>query len=384
MKEAIKDQRVNIIRAFNKDPKKGIEQIKNIGKIYQQQDLSTEIAEFFKNEKSSLDLAAVGDYLGSPHQENKLVLSHFVQQMDFKNKPFTGALREFLQAFKLPGEAQAIDRVMEKFAEQYIKDNPNQKEIDGKDAAYVLAFQVIMLNTDLHNPAIKKHMTIGQLKSNLSGINHDKDFDPTFLESIYSDIKAKPFELNFIQTPPGIEIKSTALNHDNTFQRMLSQIDNPSKPKTPDFLPKDLQQDANLKIEYKEAQSQKLKHAKAIPFLKLLMGYEGSIKITNNQGSVNVSIYKPNIISSILFGKKPRVTIEPGDKNESSLDLCAKVAANFKTQPTSFKSTYDYEKTDIQQAFNKAQARLQSSEPTFLARTSGGDLSKQPNAAMHK
>ena len=49
----------------------------------------------------------------------------FVDLMDFEGLPFVDALRMFLQAFRLPGEAQKIDRFMLKFAERYIAGNPH-------------------------------------------------------------------------------------------------------------------------------------------------------------------------------------------------------------------------------------------------------------------
>ena len=47
----------------------------------------------------------------------------FVDLLDLKNLAFVDALRIFLQAFRLPGEAQKIDRYMLKFAERYIAGN---------------------------------------------------------------------------------------------------------------------------------------------------------------------------------------------------------------------------------------------------------------------
>ena len=47
----------------------------------------------------------------------------FVDMMDFTNLSFTNALRTFLQAFRLPGEAQKIDRFMLKFADRYMANN---------------------------------------------------------------------------------------------------------------------------------------------------------------------------------------------------------------------------------------------------------------------
>ena len=58
-----------------------------------------------------------------------------------------------LQGFRLPGEAQKIDRLMEKFAERFVKCNP--ASFKSADVAYVLAYSVILLNTDAHNPQVR-------------------------------------------------------------------------------------------------------------------------------------------------------------------------------------------------------------------------------------
>lgn len=54
------------------------------------------------------------------------------------------------------GEAQKIDRIMEKFAERYCCDNPGA--FRSADGAYLLAFALIMLNTDAHNPQADKKL----------------------------------------------------------------------------------------------------------------------------------------------------------------------------------------------------------------------------------
>lgn len=61
----------------------------------------------------------IGDYLGQ-HEEFQLSVMHaYVDDMKFVNMKFDQAIREFLKGFRLPGEAQKIDRIMEKFAERY-------------------------------------------------------------------------------------------------------------------------------------------------------------------------------------------------------------------------------------------------------------------------
>jgi brefeldin A-inhibited guanine nucleotide-exchange protein len=65
--------------------------------------------------------------------------------------------RRYLDGFRLPGEAQKIDRLMEKFAERFVHCNPDT--FKSADVAYVLAYSVIMLNTDAHNPGVKNKMS---------------------------------------------------------------------------------------------------------------------------------------------------------------------------------------------------------------------------------
>ena len=55
------------------------------------------------------------------------------------------AVRAYLSSFRLPGEAQKIDRIMESFSAAYCSQNPSV--FANSDAAYVLAFAIIMLNT---------------------------------------------------------------------------------------------------------------------------------------------------------------------------------------------------------------------------------------------
>jgi hypothetical protein len=47
-----------------------------------------------------------------------------VRQFDFETLTLDRALRKFVTAFKLPGEAQMIDRLMEAFARHFCTCNP--------------------------------------------------------------------------------------------------------------------------------------------------------------------------------------------------------------------------------------------------------------------
>ena len=66
---------------------------------------------------------------------------------------FEDAIRQFLESFKLPGEAQKIIRILEAWSRQFYAQCPGI--FSGADAVYILAISVIMLNTDKHNPAVR-------------------------------------------------------------------------------------------------------------------------------------------------------------------------------------------------------------------------------------
>lgn len=64
------------------------------------------------------------DFITDRDPDNVATMHAFVDYMNFQDLKFTDALRTFLQAFRLPGEAQKIDRYMLKYAERYIACNP--------------------------------------------------------------------------------------------------------------------------------------------------------------------------------------------------------------------------------------------------------------------
>ena len=84
---------------------------------------------------------------------------------------------------------------MEKFAERYTNQNPSV--FPTADAAFILAFSVIMLNTDLHNPAIKeeRRMTKEGFIRNNRGICDGQDLPEELLTSIFDRIKTDPISL---------------------------------------------------------------------------------------------------------------------------------------------------------------------------------------------
>ena len=67
---------------------------------------------------------------------------------------FESSFRMFLESFRLPGEAQKIARVMEAFGAEYYAQCPDV--FHDPDVVYVLAYSTILLNTDQHNPMVRR------------------------------------------------------------------------------------------------------------------------------------------------------------------------------------------------------------------------------------
>ena len=171
---------------FNAKPKDGLAYLDKIGLVDSSYPREEGIARFLKD-CPRLDKKLLGDYLSRP--DNIKVLQSFMSLFDFTDKPIAEALRELLETFRLPGEAQQIDRITQTFAKAYFNAKP--AAIASEDAVYVLAFSVIMLNTDLHNPQNRRRMTVEDYRRNLRGVNDGKDFDPEYLGAIYDTIRRR-------------------------------------------------------------------------------------------------------------------------------------------------------------------------------------------------
>ncbi|KAL1193725.1 Brefeldin A-inhibited guanine nucleotide-exchange protein 5 [Cardamine amara subsp. amara] len=177
------------ISEFNRNSVKGIEYL-IANKLVERNPSS--VAQFLRS-TSSLNKVMIGDYLGQ-HEEFPLAVMHaYVDSMKFSEMKFHSAIREFLKGFRLPGEAQKIDRIMEKFAERYCADNPGL--FKNADTAYVLAYAVIMLNTDAHNPMVWPKMSKSDF-TRMNATNDPEDCAPTeLLEEIYDSIVQEEIKL---------------------------------------------------------------------------------------------------------------------------------------------------------------------------------------------
>ncbi|ETL82915.1 hypothetical protein F442_17634 [Phytophthora nicotianae P10297] len=114
-----------------------------------------EIAEFLL-EMPHTDPKMVGQVLGEPDAKSMSVLHEYASGFQFEGVPFDIALRVYLSRFELPREAQKIDRILQAFAKAYYASNLDSDECPSEDAVYTLAFSVLLLNTDAHNPKLSR------------------------------------------------------------------------------------------------------------------------------------------------------------------------------------------------------------------------------------
>ncbi|OWZ01288.1 hypothetical protein PHMEG_00027356 [Phytophthora megakarya] len=114
-----------------------------------------EIAEFL-HEMPHSDAKTIGQVLGEPDEKSLSVLHEYANGFHFEAVPFDIALRVYLSRFELPSEAQKIDRILQAFAKAYFISNPDSEQCPTEDAVYTLAFSVLLLNTDAHNPTLAR------------------------------------------------------------------------------------------------------------------------------------------------------------------------------------------------------------------------------------
>ncbi|KDO35012.1 hypothetical protein SPRG_01075 [Saprolegnia parasitica CBS 223.65] len=181
--------------AETKSFKKALEYLIAMGLI---KETPRDITSFLRIYHTFFDESDIGDYLGEGDEEFKLhVRLTYARAISFTGMTLVEALRHYLTngGFKLPGEAQKIARMVEAFAQCYY-DDTHGASFGSSDTIMILAYSIIMLNTDLHNPQVKKNkMSKDQFVKNNRGIDNGNDVPKALLEDIYDDILATPIQL---------------------------------------------------------------------------------------------------------------------------------------------------------------------------------------------
>ncbi|CAK9152750.1 unnamed protein product [Ilex paraguariensis] len=177
---------------FNRDEKKGLEYLKISQLISDPPDPKAHA--FFFRYTPRLDKTMIGDFLGDPDDFHIQVLKEFTETFEFSGMILDTALRTFLETFRLPGESQKIHRILEAFSEKFY-DQQSSEIFVTKDSVFILCYSLIMLNTDQHNPQVKKKMTEEEFIRNNRAINGGNDLPREYLSELFHSISTSAITL---------------------------------------------------------------------------------------------------------------------------------------------------------------------------------------------
>ncbi|PWA31873.1 hypothetical protein CCH79_00006470 [Gambusia affinis] len=177
------------LNLFNKKPEKGIQYLIERGFV---SDTPVGIARFLL-ERKGLSRQMIGEFLGNRQKQfNKDVLDCVVDEMDFSGMDIDDALRKFQAQIKVQGEAQKVERLIEAFSQRYCVCNPTLvRQFQNPDTIFILAFAIILLNTDMYSPNIKaeRKMKLEDFIKNLRGVDNGQDIPRDLLVGIYQRIQ---------------------------------------------------------------------------------------------------------------------------------------------------------------------------------------------------
>ncbi|XP_037630126.1 IQ motif and SEC7 domain-containing protein 2-like isoform X3 [Sebastes umbrosus] len=176
------------LNLFNKKPEKGTQYLIERGFV---SDTPVGIARFIL-ERKGLSRQMIGEFLGSRMQFNKDVLDCVLDEMDFSGMDLDDALRKFQAQIKVQGEAQRVERLVEAFSQRYCVCNPVLiRQFQNPDTIFILAFAIILLNTDMYSPNVKpeRKMKLEDFVKNLRGVDNGQDIPRDLLVAIYGRIQ---------------------------------------------------------------------------------------------------------------------------------------------------------------------------------------------------
>uniref|UniRef100_A0A671LE71 IQ motif and SEC7 domain-containing protein 2-like n=1 Tax=Sinocyclocheilus anshuiensis TaxID=1608454 RepID=A0A671LE71_9TELE len=177
------------LNLFNKKPEKGIQYLIERSFV---SDTPVGIARFIL-ERKGLSRQMIGEFLGNRQKQfNKDVLDCVLDEMDFSGMDLDDALRKFQAQIKVQGEAQKVERLVEAFSQRYCVCNPALvRQFQNPDTIFILAFAIILLNTDMYSPNVKaeRKMKLEDFIKNLRGVDNGQDIPRDLLVGIYQRIQ---------------------------------------------------------------------------------------------------------------------------------------------------------------------------------------------------
>ncbi|XP_074023283.1 LOW QUALITY PROTEIN: IQ motif and SEC7 domain-containing protein 2-like, partial [Numenius arquata] len=184
------------LNLFNKKPEKGIQYLIERGFL---SDTPVGVAHFIL-ERKGLSRQMIGEFLGNRQKQfNRDVLDCVVDEMDFSGMELDEALRKFQSHIRVQGEAQKVERLIEAFSQRYCVCNAALlRQFRNPDTIFILAFAIILLNTDMYSPSVKaeRKMKLEDFIKNLRGVDNGEDIPREMLVGIYQRIQNRELRTN--------------------------------------------------------------------------------------------------------------------------------------------------------------------------------------------
>ncbi|XP_072285234.1 IQ motif and SEC7 domain-containing protein 1-like isoform X2 [Pyxicephalus adspersus] len=184
------------LNLFNKKPEKGIQYLIERGFL---SDTPVGVAHFIL-ERKGLSRQMIGEFLGNRQKQfNRDVLDCVVDEMDFSNMDLDEALRKFQAHIRVQGEAQKVERLIEAFSQRYcVCNSALVRQFHNPDTIFILAFAIILLNTDMYSPSVKpeRKMKLDDFIKNLRGVDNGEDIPRDLLVGIYQRIQGRELRTN--------------------------------------------------------------------------------------------------------------------------------------------------------------------------------------------
>ncbi|XP_029357229.1 IQ motif and SEC7 domain-containing protein 1 isoform X1 [Echeneis naucrates] len=184
------------LNLFNKKPEKGIQYLIERNFV---PDTPVGVAHFLLQRKG-LSRQMIGEFLGNRQKQfNRDILDCVVDEMDFSSMELDEALRKFQAHIRVQGEAQKVERLIEAYSQRYCICNPDVvRQFRNPDTIFILAFAIILLNTDMYSPNVKpeRKMKLEDFVKNLRGVDDGEDIPKEMLVGIYERIRKQELKTN--------------------------------------------------------------------------------------------------------------------------------------------------------------------------------------------
>uniref|UniRef100_A0A8C5HA64 IQ motif and SEC7 domain-containing protein 1-like n=1 Tax=Gouania willdenowi TaxID=441366 RepID=A0A8C5HA64_GOUWI len=184
------------LNLFNKKPEKGIQYLIERNFV---PETPVGVAHFLLQRKG-LSRQMIGEFLGNRQKQfNRDVLDCVVDEMDFSAMELDEALRKFQAHIRVQGEAQKVERLIEAYSQRYCICNPGVvRQFRNPDTIFILAFAIILLNTDMYSPNVKpeRKMKLDDFVKNLRGVDDGEDIPREMLVGIYERIRKRELKTN--------------------------------------------------------------------------------------------------------------------------------------------------------------------------------------------